>query len=125
MQTIRGAAPHASCATATLSEHDARRPARSPRGARNAYRAALRALFAMFNSARVLAYLPTVWALWSSGDSSQHSLWTWVTFLGGNATMAAWLWEQNGRRCNAAIASSAGNAVMCLAIVTVIAWTRL
>lgn len=47
------------------------------------------------------------------------------TFFGGNATMAVWLWEQNGRRCNAAIAASVGNALMCLGIIAVIAWTRL
>lgn len=28
-------------------------------------------------------------AVLASGDSNQHSLWTWLTFLGSNATMAA------------------------------------
>jgi hypothetical protein len=70
-----------------------------------------------------LAVLGSLFAL--SGDSSQHSLWTWLTFVGGNATLAAWLWEQNGQRCNRAILVSAGNALMCLAIIGVIAWTRL
>lgn len=92
---------------------------------RAAYLAMLGGLFALFNTARVLAYGPTIWAVASSGDSSQHSLWTWLTFLGSNATMAAWLWEQNGRRCNRAIVVSLGNALMCLAIVGVIVWTRL
>lgn len=81
-------------------------------------------LFALFNSARIVAYVPTIWAVAVSGDSSQHSLWTWGTFLGGNVTMALWLWEQNHRRMNRAIAVSAINAFMCVAIVTVIAWTR-
>jgi len=94
----------------------------TPRGA---YLALLGGLFSLFNSARILAYLPTLWAVALSGDSSQHSLWTWATFLGGNATMALWLWEQNGRRCNRAILVSAVNALMCLSIVGVIAWTRL
>ncbi|MGJ7487071.1 hypothetical protein ACSFA2_17550 [Variovorax sp. LT2P21] len=89
------------------------------------YLAALGALFALFSSARVLAYLPTIWAVLASGDSSQHSLLTWFTFFGGNATMAVWLWEQNARRCNAAIAASGGNALMCLAIIAVVTWTRL
>jgi hypothetical protein len=37
------------------------------------------------------AYLPTLWAIHVSGDSSQHSLWTWATWFGANVTMAAWL----------------------------------
>lgn len=93
--------------------------------ARSRYLPALGAMFALFNSARVLAYLPTIWAVVASGDSSQHSLLTWFTFFGGNSTMAAWLWEHNGRRCNAAIAASGGNALMCLAIIAVVTWTRL
>jgi hypothetical protein len=106
--------------------------ARAPRGAsqapaiaRSRYLATLGALFTLFNSARVLAYLPTVWAVMWTGDSSQHSLWTWCTFFGGNATMAVWLWENNGRRRHAAVVASSGNALMCLAIIAVIAWTRL
>ncbi|MCA0240882.1 MAG: hypothetical protein LCI02_08455 [Proteobacteria bacterium] len=91
---------------------------------RATYLALLGALFALFSSVRVLAYVPTVWAVAASGDSSQHSLWTWFTFLGGNATMALWLWEHNGRRSNRAIAVSAANALMCAAIVAVIVWTR-
>jgi transposase InsO family protein len=92
---------------------------------RDAYLATLGGLFALFNSARVVAYLPTIWAVAARGDSSQHSLWTWLCFLGGNATMALWLWEQNGRTTNRAIVVSACNALMCTGIVGVIAWTRL
>ena len=57
--------------------------------ARPVYLAALTWAFTLFNSVRTLAYLPTMWAIWASGDSSQHSLWTWCTWLGANATMAA------------------------------------
>lgn len=64
-------------------------------------------------------------AVLASGDSNQHSLWTWLTFLGSNATMAAWLWEHDGRHWNRAIVTSAGNSLMCAAIVAVIVWTRL
>ena len=92
---------------------------------RSAYLAVLGSLFALFNAARVLAYFPTMWAVALSGNSSQHPLWTWITFLGGNASMAAWLWEQNGQHCNRAVLASGGNALVCLAIVGVIAWTRL
>lgn len=108
-----------------MSSVVARVPTRPSAIAYSRYLAALGALFALFSSARMLAYLPTIWAVVASGDSSQHSLLTWCTFFGGNSTMAAWLWEQNGRRCNAAIAASGGNALMCLAIIAVVAWTRL
>jgi hypothetical protein len=96
-----------------------------PGRARDTYLAWLGGAFALFNSIRIFAYMPTMVALLETGDSSQHSLLTWLCFLGGNTTMALWLWEQNGRRCNRAIAVNAGNAAMCLAIVTVILWTRL
>jgi len=79
------------------------------------YLAALTWLFTLFNSVRVLAYLPTLLAIFTSGDSSQHSLLTWVTWVGANATMAAWLYEHNGRRLNRAIAVNACNSLMCLA----------
>lgn len=45
--------------------------------------------FTLLNSARFLSYLPTLWALTQSGDSSQHSLWTWGMWAGANVTMAA------------------------------------
>ena len=79
------------------------------------YLAVLTWLFTLFNSVRVLAYLPTLLAIFTSGDSSQHSLLTWVTWVGANATMAAWLYEHNGRRLNRAIAVNSCNALMCLA----------
>jgi len=79
------------------------------------YLAVLTWLFTLFNSVRVLAYLPTLLAIFTSGDSSQHSLLTWVTWVGANATMAAWLYEHNGRRLNRAIAVSSCNSLMCLA----------
>jgi len=59
------------------------------------YLAVLTWLFTLFNSVRVLAYLPTLLAVFNSGDSSQHSLLTWLTWVGANATMAAWLFEHN------------------------------
>ncbi len=81
--------------------------------------------FTLLNSARVLSYLPTIWALIHSGDSSQHSLWTWCTWLGANATMAAWLHEHNGQRMNRAVAVNIGNATMCAATVALIVAHRL
>ena len=43
------------------------------------YLAVLTWLFTLFNSVRVLAYLPTLLAVFNSSDSSQHSLLTWLT----------------------------------------------
>jgi hypothetical protein len=76
--------------------------------------------FTFFNAVRMVAYVPTMWAICTTGNSSQHSLWTWCIWLGANATMAAWLHENNGRRVNKAVLVNAGNAVMCLATVLMI-----
>jgi len=76
--------------------------------------------FTLFNSVRVAAYLPTMWAICQSGDSSQHSLWTWCTWLGANATMAAWLYETHDRRIDRVVMVNAGNAAMCAAVVVLI-----
>lgn len=80
--------------------------------------------FALFNSLRIVAYLPTLLAIQSSGHADQHSLFTWLTFLGANLTMAQWLYEQNGGRLNRAVAVNAFNALMCGAIAASIAWLR-
>lgn len=89
---------------------------------RTTYLSLLTWAFTFFNSVRVFAYLPTVWAILQSGDSSQHSLWTWLTWAGANATMAAWLYEHNGRRANRAVAVNACNASMCvLTLLTILA----
>ncbi len=69
--------------------------------------------FTLFNSLRTLSYLPTMWAIWESGDSTQHSLWTWFVWVGANLTMAAWLYEQNHQRLNKAVIVNLGNTVMC------------
>jgi hypothetical protein len=92
---------------------------------RQAYLMALTWAFTFFNSVRVIAYLPTLWAIHASGDSSQHSLWTWCTWLGANVTMAAWLYEHNGQRVNRAVAVNIGNATMCALTVGLIVTYRL
>jgi hypothetical protein len=79
--------------------------------------------FTLFNTMRVVAYLPTVWVIVQSGDSSQHSLWTWFTWAGANATMAAWLYETNQQRPCRAVAVNAANAAMCLlTMLTIVAY---
>lgn len=80
--------------------------------------------FTFFSSARILAYLPTLWAILASGDASQHSLWTWLTWLGSNLTMAAWLYEQGGQRPSRAVVVNLSNAFMCAVIAVLIAFYR-
>jgi hypothetical protein len=92
--------------------------------ARDAYLRLLTLAFALFSSVRVVAYLPTIWAIHQSGETSQHSIWTWVTWAGANMTMAAWLYEQNDQRLNRAIVVSLCNAAMCAAITALIAFHR-
>jgi hypothetical protein len=76
--------------------------------------------FALVNSARVLAYLPTILAIHHSGNADQHSLWTWCTFCAANVTMAAWLYENNDQQIDRAVVVTLGNAAMCAAIVGMI-----
>ena len=92
--------------------------------ARSGYLRCLAWAFALFNSARLVAYLPTVWALQTSADSNQHSLWTWAIFCGANLTMAAWLYEQNGRRPNRAVCVNVVNTLMCAWVLALIAQLR-
>lgn len=89
------------------------------------YLVVLGTAFALFGSLRVVSYLPTLLAIIESGDSQQHSLWTWGLWLGSNLTMALWLREQHGGRWTSAAVLSGVNAAMCAATVTVILAFRL
>ena len=80
--------------------------------------------FTLFNSVRVLSYLPTMWAIHVGADSSQHSLWTWLSWVGANATMAAWLYQHNGRRIDCAVTVNLANGAMCVATTLLIALYR-
>lgn len=93
-------------------------------GARGLYVELLALAFALFNSARLLSYLPTLWAIHASGNSSQHSLWTWCCWCGANLTMAAWVHEHNGRRWDRVVALNASNALMCAATIVLILYHR-
>jgi hypothetical protein len=106
--------------TAAASAHLA-----SNSSGRERYLTVLTWAFTLFGSVRVLTYLPTIWAIHASGDSSQHSLWTWLTWFGANVTMAAWLYEHNGQRMNRAVGVNLVNAAMCLATSALIVWVRL
>lgn len=100
-------------------------PAGPAAGRRLSYLVVLGWAFTLFNSVRVAAYLPTVWAIFTSGDSSQHSLWTWCTWFGANLTMALWLRERNGGHFDRAAAVNLGNATMCGITLVLIVWFRL
>lgn len=96
----------------------------APAGLRSRYLTVLGWAFTLFNSVRVFAYVPTMWTLLQSGDSSQHSLWTWFTWFGANATMALWLRERNGGRFDKAASVNLCNASMCGIMVGLILWLR-
>lgn len=89
------------------------------------YRIALAWLFNLFGSIRILTYLPTIGTIAASGDSSQHSLWTWGLWLGSHLTMAAWLVEEGAGHVNRAAIVSLGNAVMCALTFCVVAAQRM
>ena len=80
--------------------------------------------FMLLTAARLLAYSPTVFAIIESRDSHQHSLWTWLIWVGANLTMAAWLYEHNGQRMDKAIGVSLANAAACGLTSAVIVWFR-
>lgn len=50
-----------------------------------------------------MTYLPTMWAIYASANSNQHSLRTWIGWVGANASMAAWLYEGADRKLNRAM----------------------
>lgn len=93
-------------------------------GARSRYMAVLTWAFTLFNPLRAIAYLPTLWAIQASDDASQHSLFTWLTWLGANLRMGAWLYDHSGRRVTRAVLVNACNATICAAICAVIAQVR-
>ena len=96
----------------------------SPKGLRITRQGLISASFAFFNTLRIVGYLPTLLAIQASGQSDQHSLFTWAVFFGANTSMALWLHEQNGHRINRAVVANAFNALMCACIAVCIAWIR-
>jgi hypothetical protein len=76
--------------------------------------------FALTNAIRVLSYLPTLWAIHASGDSSQHSLWTWCAWFGSNLATGLWQVERNARRLDATAAVLLMNATMCATAIALI-----
>jgi hypothetical protein len=88
------------------------------------YLAVLDWSFALFSTMRLLTYIPTMWAIHQSGNSSQHSLLTWIVWSGANFVMAASLYERSGRALNKLIVVNAANAAQCLVMSLVVAWYR-
>ena len=80
--------------------------------------------FMVLTTARLLAYTPTVLAILETRDSRQHSLWTWLIWVGANLTMALWMYENNGHQMDKAIGVSLANAAACLLTSGVILWFR-
>jgi hypothetical protein len=76
------------------------------------------------NTLRVAAYVPTLRAVCLAGDSSQCSIWTWIALAGSNLAMAAWCFEECGRRLNAMVVTNLANVGLCLGTISVIAWYR-
>lgn len=104
-------------------DHGRRQAATTPAPA--GQRSALLVLaFTFFNSTRVFSYLPTLWAIYASGDSSQHSLWTWLSWLGANLTMVAWLHDRRTGGFSGPALVNLANAAMCFAMVLLICWCR-
>ena len=95
-----------------------------PRASASRYVSVLGGAFALFGTLRLISYLPTLIAIANSGDSSQHSLWTWGIWFGSNLTMSLWLREQSGRWTHASVLSAV-NASMCASVFTLIAAIRL
>ncbi|QIL72998.1 hypothetical protein G7048_23190 [Diaphorobacter sp. HDW4B] len=80
--------------------------------------------FMLLTAARLVAYMPTVVSIVQSRNSQQHSLWTWLIWVGANLTMAAWLYEHNGQQMDKAIGVSLANATACAFTAVVILWFR-
>lgn len=101
-------------------------PSRAPDDEATAglYRRSVEIAFALFSSTRLLTYLPTMFVIYASADASQYSMLTWLAWVGSNASMALWLFENNGRRFDKAVVVSIGNALMCLATCALIAVYR-
>jgi len=88
------------------------------------YLAVLDWSFALFSTMRLLTYIPTMWAIHQSGNSSQQSLLTWMVWAGANFVMAASLYERSGRVLNKLIVVNAANAAQCLVMSLMVAWYR-
>jgi hypothetical protein len=84
------------------------------------YQRLLLGAFALFNALRVVSYVPTLWAIHASGDSSQHSLWTWFIWFGSNLATGLWHCDRNGRRLDVTAVVLLTNAAMCAASIVLI-----
>jgi hypothetical protein len=107
------------------SSHAGLAPGCKASRARSFYLQILAWAFTIANSVRVVSYIPMVLAIHASGDSSQHSILTWGTWLAANLTMSAWQFESNDHRVDRIVAVAFLNASMCLVTLAVIVWYRM
>lgn len=91
---------------------------------RAAYLRLLGIAFALFSSVRILTYVPTIWAMQMSQNSDQYSLLTWISWVGANGTMAAWVYESNGHKLDPVCLLNIGNTLMCSATCLAIVYYR-
>jgi hypothetical protein len=91
---------------------------------RKAYLRLLAIAFTFFSSVRILTYVPTIWAIQVSQSSDQYSLFTWISWVGANGTMAAWAYESNGQKFDPVCIVNIGNALMCFATSIAIVYYR-
>jgi hypothetical protein len=96
-----------------VSAHEHTLPAAAAPQVVGAYRLLLGWAFALFSAVRLLSYLPTMWAIQTSSASDQHSLFTWLTWLGANITMGLVVGEQAQRRFGGCALVCFANALMC------------
>ena len=91
---------------------------------RETYIAVLNRFATLMGGIRALTYIPTILTLMASANSSQHSLWTWISWILANGTMTMLLYERNDRKADSVILIQLANTVMCVVTTAVILWYR-
>jgi hypothetical protein len=91
---------------------------------RSAYGQCLLGAFALLNALRIVSYLPTFWAIQASGDSSQHSLWTWSVWAASNLVTGLWHLECRGRAWDITALVLMVNAALCGGVMVLVAVHR-
>ena len=91
---------------------------------RDAYMSMLTRSAMLMGGIRALTYIPTILTLMASANSSQHSVWTWASWILANITMIMLLYERNGRKADSVILIQLANTIMCIVTTAVILWYR-
>ena len=80
--------------------------------------------FMVLTTARLLGDPPAGLAMLQTRGSRNHSVWTWLIWVGANLSIALWMYENNGHQMDKAIGVSLANAVACGAAAAGIVWCR-